>query len=339
MQLPGTHLAAVRTTASAGGIAVQSEPVPTLGSKDVLVEVELCGLCGSDLHIWRGDDGYEWVPCGITLGHEIVGTVAAIGSALVPGHFAVGDRVVPIAQSGCGSCRPCQEGYANGCDQKKTLGLSRNGGAARFIQVPADQLLTVPAGIPARTAVLTEPLSVAARAVAVRGGIRPSDRVVISGPGTIGILCALVSQHLGAKTILTATPADTASKGALVRRLGLEMTESLPAEFRPTVWIEAAGAPAALEQGIAALPPRGRLIMVALYGRPPVFPANDAVRKELDIIPSYSSHRRDYEMALRILELNTDLGEQLVQTFPLSDIEQAFESIGQGTKPKTAVAP
>lgn len=304
------------------------------GAGEVLVRTQYCGLCGSDLHIWNGDDGYDWVPCGTTLGHEIVGTVVRDGQG-----FAAGDRVTAIAQSGCGDCPSCLEDYANGCDGKVTLGLTRDGGAAAYVRIPASQLLAVPPGVPSKTAVLTEPLSVAARAVASRGRITSEDAVVVSGPGTIGILAALVCGYLGARVLLKGTARDVADRARLAARLGLDLVESVPGSFRPTVWIEAAGASAALDDAVRELPVRGRLVMVALYGEPPVLAANDAVRKELDIITSYSSHRPDYELALAVLQAHPDLGELMVETVPLADIAGAFEKVGRGASPKVAVVP
>lgn len=334
MNLPATAPAAVRSSTAPRSIIVSMKDLPDPALQEVLVRTEYCGLCGSDLHIWNGDDGYDWVPCGTTLGHEIVGTVVRSGHG-----FTAGDRVTAIAQSGCGECPACQAEYANGCEGKMTLGLTRDGGAAAFVRIPAAQLLAVPENVPTLTAVLTEPLSVAARAVANRGRITAEDTVVVSGPGTIGILAALVARYLGARVLLKGTARDCETRAGLAGRLELELVESVPGSYSPTVWIEAAGASAALTDAVRALPVRGRLVMVALYGAPPVLAANDAVRKELDIITSYSSHRPDYELALQVLQAQPDLGSILVETVPLADIAGAFEKVGRGAAPKVAVVP
>jgi L-iditol 2-dehydrogenase len=144
---------------------------------------------------------------------------------------------------------------------------------------------------------------------------------------------------LGAKVLLKGTAQDVAGRSGLASRLGLELADSLPGGFKPTVWIEAAGAPAALGDAVRELPVRGRLVIVALYGAPPVVSANDAVRKEIDIITSYSSHRPDYELALEVLQAHPDLGEVLVEAVPLADIARAFDKVGRGSAPKVAVVP
>lgn len=336
LPLPTSAPAAVRTSLQPRSIRVFEQDLPVPGPGEVLVRTEYCGLCGSDLHIWNGDDGYDWVPCGTVLGHEIVGTVVRVNgsSAIAPGT-----RVVAVAQSGCGDCPACASEYANGCAHRLTLGLSQDGGAAGFVRIPFAQLIPVPEHIPALTAVLTEPLSVAARAVASRGLVTHADTVVVSGPGTIGILAALVCKHLGARVVLKGPERDVAARSGLAAQLGLELVAELPPGYRPNVWIEAAGAAAALDDAVRELSVLGRLVVVALYGSPPVVAANDAVRKELNIITSYSSHRADYQLALRILQERPDLGDLLVDVVPLRNIALAFEKVGRGIAPKVAVAP
>ncbi|WP_308220031.1 alcohol dehydrogenase catalytic domain-containing protein [Microbacterium sp. CFH 31415] len=297
--------------------------------------VELCGLCGSDAHIWRGDDGYEWVAVGRVLGHEVVGTVSALGADVT--GWCVGDRVVPIAQTGCGRCEACERDYANGCFEKLTLGLSRDGGAAPYVCVSATAVVAVAAHVPPLTAVLTEPASVAARAVS-RGRIAASDTVAVSGPGAVGMLCAVMAHDLGAEVILVGTPADVEARGSLLQDLGIPIVASVPPGFTPDVWIEAAGA-AALRSAAQALPVAARLVLVALYGSPPDAQLNVLVRREIEVITSYSSFRPDYDRAVDVLSRHPDLGERLVQIFSAGQLADAFEDIGRGAAVKVALAP
>lgn len=325
LPLPTSAPAAVRTSLQPRSIRVFEQDLPVPGPGEVLVRTEYCGLCGSDLHIWNGDDGYDWVPCGTVLGHEIVGTVVRVNgsSAIAPGT-----RVVPVAQSGCGDCPACESEYANGCAHRLTLGLSQDGGAAGFVRIPFAQLILVPEHIPALTGshgttVGGSPSRGRPRtrhACRHRGGQRPRhDR------HTCGVL--------------KGPERDVAARSGLAAQLGLELVAELPPGYRPNVWIEAAGAAAALDDAVRELSVLGRLVVVALYGSPPVVAANDAVRKELNIITSYSSHRADYELAVRILQERPDLGDLLVDVVPLRNIALAFEKVGRGIAPKVAVAP
>lgn len=333
-----THQAVVRTSMMRGGIGVDSRAALTPGPGEILIAVELCGLCGSDAHIWRADDGYEWVEPGRVLGHEVVGIVVELGPGAANSGIWLGQRVVPVAQTGCGDCRACRMDYANGCLEKTTLGLSRDGGASEFVIARADSVLPVPMGMTARTAVLTEPASVAARAVSVHGAISEADRVVVSGPGAVGILAALICQWFGASVVLVGTPADVVSRGAALEALNLNLVTSLPSDFVPTVWIEASGAAVALDAALDQLPIRGRLVIVALYANAPTMALNVAVRKELAIATSYSSFSRDYETALKFLEEHPSLGEQLVELCEIREAQDAFAKIGSTSSPKIALA-
>lgn len=332
-----TQAAVVRTGTHAREISVQNLPAPPVAADQVLIAVDLCGLCGSDAHIWRGDDGYEWVAVGRVLGHEVIGSIVAVGEA-AGDEWTIGDRVVPVAQTGCGHCEACLRDYANGCPEKTTLGLSRDGGAAALVVADSRSLVRVPAGLPSRTAVLTEPASVAARAVR-RGRITTHDRVVISGPGAVGILAAVQATDLGAEVILLGTAADVRDRAEKLRTLGITLAGALPQGFSPTVWIEAAGAAAALNHAAAALAPEARLVIVALYGTPPTLEINPLVRKEIDVSTSYSSFRPDYEAAITALNRHRTLGEVLVRPYPLHDAAEAFDNIGSGSASKVALAP
>lgn len=335
-----TQVAAVRGGSSARDIRIGIVAITPLADDEVRIAVEYCGLCGSDAHIWRGDDGYGWVARGRVLGHEVVGVLSEVGSLAAGNGWRVGDRVVPIAQTGCGSCAACRRDFANGCPEKTTLGLSRDGGLASTTIARIDGLVRVPAGLPALTAVLTEPASVATRAVHRRGGVGPQDRVVVSGPGAVGILAALASRDAGAAEVtLLGTAADVASRADLAAHLGLRIVDRLEPDAAPTVWIEASGAQAALDAAAAALPVGGRLVLVALYPAAPLVAVNDLVRKEIDVVTSYSSFRADYELALELLARRPGLGGRAVRTHPLSELVEAFDGIGSGQGIKVAIDP
>lgn len=336
-EIPARTPAVVRTGIAARQITVTERETPAPGPDEVLVAVEYCGLCGSDAHIWRADDGYGWVSTGRVLGHEIVGVIASVGEG-VEGEWRVGDRVVPIAQTGCGVCDACQRDYANGCAKKRTLGLSRDGGAATHVAVHTSALLRISPELPPLTGVLTEPASVAARAVR-RARVERGDRVVVSGPGAVGMLAAVIAQSAGAEVVVLGTELDIEHRSDALGSVGIPLRADLPPSFEPDVWIEAAGARAALENAGAALPVQGRLVIVALYATPPVVQLNVLVRKEIDVITSYSSFRDDYVRALAVLGKYPALGEHLVRAFPLHEIETAFDAVGSGSAIKVAVNP
>lgn len=202
-----------------GAVTVREVPPPTPGPGEVLVRVAACGLCGSDLHAINADPGYEFVQPPVVLGHELAGTVAGLGPGVR--GWQPGDAVVAVAIQGCGGCETCRGGQPHLCPQREVLGLHRDGGMAGYVAVRAEHLVAVPDGVRLEDAALAEPLSVAVHAVLDRSRVQPGDRVVVTGPGPIGLLCALVARSAGGEVLVLGTGADTAVRLPAARRLGL----------------------------------------------------------------------------------------------------------------------
>ena len=182
-------------------VELREVPVPEIGDEDVLLEVAAVGVCGSDLHMWTGDHGWRVnYPC--ILGHEFAGHVREAGRRAP--DFRIGDRVVsetaavidptnPMSRRGLYNLDPTRLGY----------GAAVDGAMTRFVRVPTRILHRVPDELPLENAALTEPCSVAYNATAVNSRIHPGDRVVVLGPGPIGILCAAIARLSGAVVAVT----------------------------------------------------------------------------------------------------------------------------------------
>src|SRR5262249_25101046 len=126
--------ALVKSGRDKGSTAVTEHKESLPGRGEVQIDVEACGLCGSDVHAWRGDQGYEWIRTPVVLGHELVGRVTAVGAGSDPSWS--GKRVVPISVDGCHDCEVCAAGSAHICPGKRVLGLSFDGGGASRVVVP-----------------------------------------------------------------------------------------------------------------------------------------------------------------------------------------------------------
>src|ERR1051326_5945262 len=198
-------------------VELREVPVPAIGEEDVLLEVAAVGVCGSDLHMWTGDHGWRVnYPC--ILGHEFAGHVRETGRRVA--GFSIGDRVVsetaavidpdnPMSRRGLYNLDPTRKGY----------GAAVDGAMTRYVRVPARILHRVPDNLSLEKAALTEPCSVAYNATAVNSRIHPGDRVVVLGPGPIGILCAAIARMCGA--IVAVTGLDRAgARWAIPRHYG-----------------------------------------------------------------------------------------------------------------------
>ena len=314
------------------------EPEPAPGQ--VRVRTQACGLCGSDVHAWRHDRGYEWIAPPVVLGHEAVGRVEALGDGV--DHRWLGKRVVPVSIDGCGTCDLCERGLRQICPQRSVLGLSFDGAAAESFVVPEVRLVEVDELLPAPIAALTEPLSVACRSVAhVEGAVDGPAKVAVSGPGPIGTMAALVLAQRGHDVVLTGIGNDEASRLPLARSLGLRTVvsgkDTLP--FIPTGWVEASGSTHALDAAIAAVLPGSPVAVVGLFAHAGPIDLNALTRKEIRMQGSYGSTKSDYQAAAQALAADPEPWPHLVTEVALADGAQALERAAAGHDMKVVLIP
>ena len=150
-------------------------PMPTAGTGEVIMRVEACGLCGSDLHAWRTDPGYEWVKPPVVLGHEFVGTIVEVAPGV--NGWNIGDRAVAVSIQGCLDCVDCHAGNTQRCQPRRVIGLSYDGGMSEYVRVSASYLVPVDANMKAEVAAAVEPLSVAAHATLTVGGVESGNKL------------------------------------------------------------------------------------------------------------------------------------------------------------------
>jgi len=254
----------VKTGYQPGDASLKDVSITDPEPGEALLRVASCGICGSDVHALRSDAGFDWVQTPVTLGHEFSGIVEAIGPEVT--RVSPGDRVVAVAIQGCGRCAVCLSGAPQLCQQRVAVGLSRDGGMAEYAVMPEQHLVSVPEGLDLTVAAMGEPLSVAVHAVNVRADIKPGQKVVVSGPGPIGVLCGMLAQLRGAEVLLTGVGQDSESRLPASERVGLR-TANLSekpleehlwdcfGERGPDVWIESSGSVKALSSALEAVRP------------------------------------------------------------------------------------
>src|SRR5581483_4867002 len=226
--MPGDVRAAVAV--GRDRIEIQRLPRPRLGPKDLLIRLALCGVCGSDPHIVRGD----WpTPYPLIIGHEMIGTVEEAGDEAEAHHAVrVGDRVAMDMIIPCRACFFCQAGLPNLCERDAKEGWQLGcsvptirspglwGGWAELLYLPAEAaVFRVPASIPWNVAVLTEPLAVCCRAVQLTRP-RLGDTAVVVGAGAIGLLCVVAVKAAGAQRVILV--GSRANRLELGRALGAD---------------------------------------------------------------------------------------------------------------------
>jgi L-iditol 2-dehydrogenase len=195
-------------------------PIPSVEPGEVLVHVETCGICGSDVHGYDGSSGRRIPP--IVMGHEAAGTVAAVGEGV--SRYAKGDRVTFDSTVYCGKCVYCQRGEINLCDNRQVIGVScgdyrRHGAFAEYVAVPERILYPLPETISFADAAMLEAVSVALHAVRVSeaaGG----ETVLVIGAGMIGLLTLQAARAAGCVRVFIADV--DATRLELARQLGAD---------------------------------------------------------------------------------------------------------------------
>ncbi|SPE21617.1 Alcohol dehydrogenase zinc-binding domain protein [Candidatus Sulfotelmatomonas gaucii] len=185
-------------------LEVTELPTPAAGPGEVLVRVEACGICGSDVHGYDGSSGRRIPP--IVMGHEAAGTVASIGEGVT--NYALGDRVTFDSTVYCGACAWCKHGLVNLCDNRQVIGVScgdyrRHGAFAEYVAVPQRILYHLPANLSFTEAAMLEAASVALHAVRVSEA-HAGDTALVLGAGMIGLLTLQAARAAGCARVLIA---------------------------------------------------------------------------------------------------------------------------------------
>ena len=322
-----------------------AKPEPT--DNEVLLAVAGCGVCGSDLHAYRSSTGYEWVVPPVTLGHEFAGTIVATGRSVR--HVKEGDHAAVIGIQGCGHCPVCRSGGTNLCLDRQVIGLNMDGGMAAYAAVDAAYLVPMPDSLDLVMGALIEPISVAAHAMC-KPVIRPGDRVVVSGPGPIGLFCGLFAASSGARVVMVGADADAETRLPLARHLGFAtvnvsrnaLDETLETTFEgraPDLWVEASGAPRAFISAIEKVRRGGSLVIVGMYAQSFDWSPTPSVRAGHNVFFSYASVSRDYHLALDLMAAGFIDPTQFANIYPLEEAEAAFKAAAAGKTIKPVLVP
>ena len=268
-----------------GECAVQEVPEPVAVPGEVVVDVERVGVCGTDLEFFTGDmaylhQGHACYP--MRLGHEWAGRVRTVGAGVDPGW--VGRRVMGDTMLGCGDCRRCLRGQQHVCAKREEVGIrgGRAGALAERLAVPAGSLHALPDSVDAELGALVEPGGNALRAARATGA-GPGDRVLVLGPGTIGLLVALFARAAGAEVHLMGATEDSL---AFARSLGFPHAwreDTLPdLPFDAVVDATNAVRLPALAQEVVE--PGGRLVYIGLAAEPSLIDTRALVLKDVTAV-------------------------------------------------------
>ncbi len=318
------------------GVEIQDRAKPAPDDQEVLVRVDTAGLCGSDAHAYLYEDGYEWIPMPRIMGHEYAGEVVAVGAEVT--RFTEGEKVVEEPIHDCGECFQCLNGQSNVCQNFSITGMHRDGAYTEFVTVDAEHLHAVPAAVPLDHAALTEPTSIATRAVLEQSRTTPGDDVLIEGPGPIGVLSAVVADSLGANVVVSGLGKDENYRLPIVESLGIQTVTTGETDLADIVETETGGLgfdvvfdttghESGVEMAADVVRKGGQIVVVGLPGEPSELFMTPLVRGEIDLATSYGSVWRNFEQALRLMERgDIPVAEIVDESFSVDDPVAAFEA-------------
>lgn len=320
-----------------GQIEVTTVPDPTPGRRDVVVSVEGCGICGTDLHILEG----EFAPSlPIVPGHEFAGTIVEIGGDVT--ELAVGDRVAVDPSLFCHECHYCRIGRGNLCERWNAIGVTKPGGAAEFCAAPVANCVKLPDHVATADAALIEPLSCAVRGFDVLPR-RMGEHYLIYGAGTMGLMNLELAKRAGAASVDVVDLNETRLETA--RLLGCtNAVTSADALTRPRGWdvvIDCTGVVAAIEDGLGRVGKGGTFLQFGVSAEKAVasWMPYKIYNQEITIAGSMAV-LHSYERAAELFAVGVlDPKVMISDRYPLEQYPQALEQFAKGIGRKVQVNP
>ncbi len=315
-----------------GRIVYKEIEAPVAGAGEVVIRVRRIGICGSDLHVYKGKHPLVTFP--LVQGHELSGHIEEIGPGVT--GFKHGDLVTVQPAIGCGVCERCQQGLFAECDSLQFIGGALPGAGSELFCVRADHVVGLPAGTDADDGAMIEPLSVAVHSVKRYGEIRGRLALVIGG-GTIGNLTAQVARGMGAAAVVVAETNDF--RRGIAENLGLVVLrpgegdegERIRKAFRgkpPDVVFECVGGERPLSMAIEQVRRGGSVVVVGVYEKPPLVAMISVQDKEINVAGALMYTWDDYHAAIDLVARKEVALQQLrTHHFPFFRWSDAYAAL------------
>lgn len=308
------------------------------GPGQVLLEVISAGICGTDLHI-AADEFPSNPP--VTMGHEVTGEVHSVGpgvdTGLIGGRFAAETYF-----SYCETCSFCRTGSPNLCAKRRSFGSHVDGAFARWLMLPARNLHRLPNTVDRHAGSLAEPLACVANCLFDPPVIGAGDSVLVTGPGTMGVLTAQAARAAGGVVTIMGLESDGARLD-IARSLGfavaLAESSTVPSESFDVV-CECSGAEPAAAVALDAVRKGGRYVHVGIFGHPVTLDLDRILYKEVVYSSGFASTPRSWKRAMQLLDADLVRLDPLVsEVVPILEWERAFEATRAGAGMKYVIDP
>jgi len=307
--------------------------LPPVGPHDALIRNKVCGICGTDVHIYHGGKGSTDVTPPVILGHEYSGVVVEVGSAVT--NIAPGDHVTIDPNMYCGTCRHCRAGRKQMCESMQAVGVNQDGGFAEYSVVPASQCLTVSPELDFESAAMSEPLACCIHGID-RANIRPGSNVCVIGGGPIGLLMVQLAKLSGAAQVVLSEPVAMRreiglSLGAdhavdpIAAPLSQQLQEILGAEGADVV-IECVGKTIATAQAFEAAGKGATILLFSVPDPDAVYGMQlyDAFKKELTVVTSFVNPDTQSRAVALLNSGAVKVAPLISHRYPLEKLEEAI---------------
>ena len=324
--------AVVKYAQGPGNVELQHMPEPVCGRDQVLLKVECCGICGTDLHVYH--DTFKNYP-PVILGHEFAGTVIEVGAEVKNIRKGEVYAVLGATAITCGTCTYCRKGEFMFCKQRRGMGHGVNGAFTNTVVARPDQLYRLPPGVDIKEGALVEPLAAAVHAVCDVAQFKLGDTVLVSGPGPIGILCAKLLLRQSVKVLVAGTSEDR-NRLKLIEHLGAARTINVEEEALQEVILEetnergvdlaleCAGAEASVVNCLGAVRPLGHYVQVGHFGKYLSLPWDHVAFKQLKIEGSVGYTRDTWNQTIQILAQGFKASDIVTHDMSISEWKTGF---------------
>lgn len=327
------------------GLWMENVPVPEPGPSDVLIRVKKSAICGTDVHIWNWDHwAQKTIPVPMVVGHEFVGEIAEVGSAVTKYH--VGERVSGEGHIVCGKCRNCRAGRGHLCHYTKGVGVNRPGSFGEFVCIPEHNVVPIPDEVPDEVAAIFDPFGNAVH-TALSFDLVAED-VLVTGAGPIGIMGAMVARHAGARKVVITDINPVRLE--LARKVGIEhvvdagkedlnevmaaigMTEGFD------VGLEMSGAPPAFRSMIDAMNNGGKIAILGIAPDGFGIDWNKVIFKMLTLKGIYGREMFEtwYKM-IAFVQGGLDLSPIITHRLGIDQFRDGFEAMRSGNSGKVVM--
>jgi L-iditol 2-dehydrogenase len=323
-------------------VSLQHIGKPQPGPHEVVVKIHFAGICGTDMKIFDGH--YPSYKQPLVLGHEFSGQVEAVGAEVE--DIAIGTNVVArTIYSSCGNCESCIKGRQSLCTKKTRIGFDHDGVFAEYVKVHKDQIHILPKEIDLITAALIEPFTVVVHALNPIT-IKPSDVVLIIGPGPIGLMSVLLSKAYGATVVVAGLEQDQ-KRLNLAQKMGADLalvsdqenSEAALMELTdgqgPNIVLECSGTGGGVNQGLELCRRGGQYVQIGTRNTPITVDFMKIAYKEIKVTGSIGHSKLDWENSLRILQAGkVDFSHFIDDFYHLEQWKEAFDAFKNKEKAK-----